>query len=111
MLIYKVFRADEQAAFEEAGETNGAPIDLQDGYVHLSAADQVKETVAKYFAEEEGLFLLAVETNRVGDDLKWEASRGGAEFPHLYRVLKQSDVVWTKSLPLGADGHIFPDDL
>ena len=111
MLVYKIFRADEQAAFEAAGETLGAPIDLADGYVHLSAADQVKETCAKYFAGAEGLFLLAVDTEACGDALKWEPSRGGADFPHLYRALKMSDVVWTKSLPLGADGHEFPDEL
>tara|TARA_X000000950_G_scaffold288027_1_gene402910 strand:- start:19242 stop:19577 length:336 start_codon:yes stop_codon:yes gene_type:complete len=111
MLIYKIFRADEQAAFEAAGETLGAPIDIQDGFVHFSAADQLKETCAKYFAGAEGLFLLAVEADTLGDDLKWEVSRGGALFPHLFRPLKASDVVWTKPLPLGPNGHEFPDDL
>ena len=111
MLIYKIFRADEQAAFEAARETLGAPIDIQDGFVHFSAADQVKETCAKYFAGAEDLFLLAVEADTLGDDLKWEVSRGGALFPHLFRPLKASDVVWTKPLPLGPNGHEFPDDL
>lgn len=111
MIIYKIFRADEQAEFSAKGSTLGAPIDLADGYVHLSAADQVKETCAKYFAGVEGLFLLAVETDRLGDDLKWEPSRGGADFPHLYRALKAEDVVWTKPLPLGPEGHEFPDAL
>ncbi len=110
MLIYKIFRADEQAEFETAGETVGAPIDVADGYVHISTAEQVKETVAKHFAGEEGLFILAIETDRLGDELKWDISRGGALFPHLYRKLKTSDVVWTKPLPLSAHGHVFPEE-
>ena len=111
MLVYKIFRTEEQTEFEADRVTHGAPIDLADGYVHLSAADQVKETCAKYFAGVEGLFLLAVETDRLGDDLKWEPSRGGADFPHLYRELRASDVVWTKPLPLGPEGHEFPEEL
>ncbi|MAK60993.1 MAG: hypothetical protein CMK09_08445 [Ponticaulis sp.] len=111
MLIYKIFRTEENADFEARGETLGAPIDLQDGYVHISTAEQVKETAAKHFAGEDGLFLLALETDRLGTDLKWEVSRGGAEFPHLYRALKTSDVVWTRPLPLGPNGHEFPENL
>ncbi len=111
MIIYKLFRADEQADFSANGSTLGAPIDLADGFVHLSAGDQVRETCAKYFAGVEGLFLLAVETDRLGDDLKWEPSRGGADFPHLYRELRASDVVWTRPLPLGPEGHQFPGEL
>ncbi|HBJ91815.1 DUF952 domain-containing protein [Ponticaulis sp.] len=109
MIVYKIFRADEQAAFEAAGRTAGAPIDLQDGYVHMSTAEQVKETAAKHFAAEDNLYLLAIETDRLGDDLKWEISRGGAEFPHLYRDLLDSDIVWAKPLKLGPDGHEFPN--
>ncbi len=111
MLVYKIFRAEEQAEFEARGETLGAPIDLADGYVHMSTAEQVKETASKHFVGEDNLFLLAIETDRLGDDLKWEVSRGGAEFPHLYRALKATDVVWTKPLPLGKNGHAFPDDI
>ncbi len=109
MIVYKIFRADEQAAFEAAGRTAGAPIDLQDGYVHMSTAEQVKETAAKHFAAEDNLYLLAIETDRLGDEVKWEVSRGGAEFPHLYRDLLASDVVWTKKLKLGPNGHEFPN--
>ena len=109
MIVYKIFRADEQAAFEAAGRTAGAPIDLQDGYVHMSTAEQVKETAAKHFATEDNLYLLAIETDQLGDDVKWEVSRGGAEFPHLYRDLLASDVVWTKTLKLGPNGHEFPN--
>ena len=70
MIVYKIFRTDEQAAFEAAGRTAGAPIDLQDGYVHMSTAEQVKETAAKHFAAEDNLYLLAIETDRLGDDVK-----------------------------------------
>ena len=111
MLIFKIFRADEYADFIAKGETIGAPIDVQDGFVHFSAADQVVETCAKYFAGTEGLKLLAVEADSLGDDLKWEVSRGGALFPHLFRKLRTADIVWTRDLPLGHNGHEFPADL
>lgn len=103
MLIYKIFRADEMAAFLDAGETLGAPIDLADGYVHMSTADQVGGTLAKHFAGEGDLTLLAIEADTLGDDLRWEVSRGDALFPHLYRALRLADVVWHK--PLTPDDH------
>ncbi|SEO11721.1 Uncharacterized conserved protein, DUF952 family [Gemmobacter aquatilis] len=109
MLIYKILRRPEWDAFRAAGETAGAPIDLQDGYIHFSTSVQVVETVAKHFATESDLVLVAVRAEQLGPDLKWEPSRGGALFPHLYRRLRLSDVVWDKSLPLGATGHIFPE--
>jgi uncharacterized protein (DUF952 family) len=109
MLVFKIFRRPEWVAFHQAGRTRGAPIDLADGYVHLSTAGQVAETAARHFAEESDLVLVAVSAEALGADLKWEPSRGGALFPHLYRELRQSDVIWDKSLPLGAAGHIFPE--
>ena len=109
MLIYKILRRPEWDAFRAAGETAGAPIDLTDGYIHFSTAAQVAETAAKHFATESDLVLVAVSTDALGADLRWEPSRGGQLFPHLYRVLRLSDVVWDKSLPLGASGHIFPE--
>ena len=108
MLIYKIFRADEWKALRSAGTTRGAPIDVADGYVHFSTADQAAETAAKHFAGEADLFLLAVETDRLGDDLKWEVSRGDAEFPHLYRDLSMEDVVWAQPLPFENATHQFP---
>jgi uncharacterized protein (DUF952 family) len=108
MLIYKIFRSDEWQTLRNAGKTQGAPIDMADGYVHFSTATQAAETAAKHFAGEEGLFLLAVETDRLGDALKWEVSRGGAEFPHLYRDLLLSDVGWAQPLPLHDGAHQFP---
>ncbi len=109
MLIYKILRRAEWVTFRDTGETTGAPIDVTDGYIHFSTAAQVAETVAKHFAGESDLVLLAVEADKLGRSLKWEASRGGALFPHLYRTLLAADVVWDKSLPLGATGHIFPE--
>lgn len=109
MLIYKIFRRAEWDALKSAGQTLGAPIDLADGYVHFSGSAQVAETAAKYFANVSDLVLVACDDARLGPDLKWESSRGGALFPHLYRVLRMEDVVWDKSLPLGRSGHIFPE--
>jgi len=109
MLIYKIFRRPEWMNLLEAGQTTGAPIDVQDGYVHFSTAAQVAETAAKYFTFESDLVLLALDSTRLGPDLRWEPSRGGALFPHLYRSLRLDDILWDKSLPLGATGHIFPE--
>jgi uncharacterized protein (DUF952 family) len=109
MLIYKIFRRPEWDTFRAAGETSGAPIDLADGYIHISTAAQVAETAEKHFAAESDLVLVALNADALGPALKWEPSRGGALFPHLYRKLTLADVVWDKSLPLGAAGHIFPE--
>ena len=109
MLIYKIFRRPEWDAFRAAGQTAGAPVDLADGYIHFSAAPQLAETAAKYFADTSDLVLVAFDADTLGEALKWEPSRGGALFPHLYRNLRLEEVVWDKSLPLGATGHIFPE--
>ena len=111
MLILKIFRRPEWDAFRAAGETADAPIDLADGYIHFSTPAQAAETAAKHFAQESDLVLVACDPAALGPKLKWEVSRGGALFPHLYRKLSLSDVVWDKSLPLGATGHIFPEGL
>ena len=111
MLIYKIFRRPEWDAFRAAGETSGAPVDLADGFIHFSTAAQVDGTAARHFAEESDLVLVAVAPDALGPALRWEPSRGGALFPHLYRPLGLSEVVCDKSLPLGATGHIFPEGL
>lgn len=111
MLIYKIFRADEWQSYQDAGETDGAPIDVTDGYIHFSTADQVAETAAKHFANEDGLMIVAFDTEALGDTLRWEPSRGGALFPHLYRKLDATDVVWAKPYPLGDTGHELPADV
>jgi uncharacterized protein (DUF952 family) len=105
MLIYKIFRADEWAALDAQGETLGAPVDVADGYVHFSTAETVAETCAKYFAGEDGLVLLACESDLM-EPLRWEVSRGGALFPHLYRELRLGDVVWRRDIQSGPNGHV-----
>lgn len=109
MLIYKIFLRPEWDAFRAAGQTAGAPVDLADGFIHFSASPQLAETAAKYFAQISDLVLVACDADRLGPALKWEPSRGGALFPHLYRELRLDEVVWDKSLPLGVTGHIFPE--
>lgn len=111
MLIYKILHADEWQDLQTRGETAGAPIDIADGYIHFSTADQVRETAAKHFADATGLMLVAFDSDRFGETLLWEPSRGGALFPHLYGPLRRDDALWARALPLGADGHDFPDDL
>ncbi len=104
MLVYKIFRTPEMEAFTKVGRTAGAPVDLADGYVHLSTAKQVAETLSRHFAGETGLWLLALEADTLSD-LKWEPSRGGDLFPHLYRDLMAADVLWSREIPLGPQGH------
>jgi uncharacterized protein (DUF952 family) len=111
MLIFKIFRPDEWAALRRDGMTDGAPIDVADGYVHFSTAQQAGETAAKHFAGVEGLMLIAVDADAAGDALKWEPSRGGALFPHLYRKMTMPDVVWAQPLPLVDGAHQFPAGL
>ncbi len=111
MMIYKIFRAEEWAALERDGETAGAPVDVADGFVHFSTAGQAAETAAKHFAGEDNLVLLALEAGSLGAALKWELSRGGALFPHLYRKLRLEDVLWSKPLPLRDGVHVFPGNM
>jgi uncharacterized protein (DUF952 family) len=108
--IYKICDAAAWQAAERRGEFAGAPIDLVDGYIHFSAADQVAETAAKHFVGQRDLVLVAVAVDALGPALKWEPSRGGALFPHLYGILPLRAVRWAKPLPLGPDGrHMFPE--
>ncbi|MBE3639444.1 DUF952 domain-containing protein [Mangrovicoccus algicola] len=112
MRIYKIFRAPEWAALERDGTTAGAPVDLADGFIHFSTAAQAAETAAKHFAGAGALVLAAVETDALGDALRWEPSRGGQLFPHLYRALARDEVARHWPLPPGPDGaHIFPEEM
>jgi len=111
MLIYKILRSSEWEELQVNGAILGAPVDLSDGFVHFSTASQVAETAARHFAQQDGLWLLAYDADGFGNALKWEASRGGALFPHLYAPLRYSDAVWACPLPLCASGHVLPDGL
>lgn len=111
-LIYKISPGKDWQQAEARGRFSGAPVDLADGFIHFSAAEQVRETAAKHFAGQDGLVLVAVDAEALGEGLKWEPSRGGALFPHLYGDLEMSAVRWVRELPLGADGaHLFPEAL
>jgi uncharacterized protein (DUF952 family) len=109
-VIYKVCSANEWREAERAGAFRGAAIDLTDGFIHFSTGEQVRETAARHFAGKADLVLVAVATAALGPALRWEPSRGGALFPHLYGVLTLDTVLWVKPLPLGPDGaHAFPE--
>lgn len=103
-MIYKIVPSALWRAAEAGGLFAGAPVDLADGFIHFSTAAQVAETAAKHFAGQGDLLLVAVDPTALGPALRWEVSRGGAEFPHLYAPLAPGDVVWVKPLPLGPDG-------
>jgi uncharacterized protein (DUF952 family) len=109
--IYKIVSAAEWDAARVAGVFAGSAADLADGYIHFSAADQAQETAAKWFAGQADLMLLTVETAPLGEALKWEPSRGGALFPHLYRPLRATEVSAARALPLGPDGVPLVGDL
>ncbi|WFE39475.1 DUF952 domain-containing protein [Micromonospora sp. WMMD998] len=98
-MIYKILADDEWRAARAAGSFVGTAMDRQDGFVHLSAPDQVVETARRVFAGVTGLTLLAVDEARLGDALRWEKSRGGALFPHLYGALPVDAVVTAHPLP------------
>jgi uncharacterized protein (DUF952 family) len=110
--IYKICEAAQWAEAERAGEFRGSAVDLADGYIHFSTAAQAAETAAKHFAGMTDLVLVAVSADALSSALKWEPSRGGALFPHLYSVLPMTAVRWAKPLPLGADRmHVFPAEM
>ena len=90
--VYKVVSQQEWAAAEAEGVFLGADIDKRDGYIHLSSGEQVEQTVALYFDDRDDLVLVALEAERLGEALKWEPSRGGALFPHLYASLPLDSV-------------------
>jgi len=100
-MIYKLLPAPEWAEAVERGRFEGSPIDHQDGYLHLSGPDQVVETAARHFAGRTGIVVLTVDPDRLGPALRWEASRGGALFPHLYGPLPLDAVTAVDTLPDG----------
>jgi uncharacterized protein (DUF952 family) len=108
--IYKICPVPLWREAEKAGFFTGAPIDILDGYLHFSTAQQVRETAAKHFSGQNDLLLIAIDADSLGESLRFEPSRGGDLFPHLYAPLALSAVLWVKPLLLGSDGHhIFPD--
>jgi uncharacterized protein (DUF952 family) len=103
--IYKICTAMEWREAERVGAYHGSEADQRDGFIHLSSAEQVAETAARHFAGQSDLVLLAVEAAALGDRLRWEPSRGGALFPHLYGELPLQAVRRFDPLPLDPDGR------
>jgi uncharacterized protein (DUF952 family) len=110
--IYKIVSTDLWQAAEKAGRFDGAGIDLADGYIHFSTAGQARRTAELYFGGQVGLLLVAVDGASLGDALRYEPSRGGELFPHLYGSLPLTAVLSARPLPLDSDGrHVFPEDV
>ena len=104
-IIYKICPAPLWRAAEDASMFRGSEVDRRDGFIHFSNATQVVGTAAKHFAGQGDLLLVHVDAAKLGDRLKWEPSRGGALFPHLYGDLDLAAVVRVDPLPLGPDRH------
>lgn len=108
-IIFKICGAAEWAQAARDGVFRGSPVDLRDGYIHFSTAAQVAETAARHFAGQNDLVLVAVDATALGRKLRWEPSRGGALFPHLYGELPVTAALWVNPLPLDNEGwHMFP---
>jgi uncharacterized protein (DUF952 family) len=108
--IYKICPAVLWREAERVGAFHGSPADRRDGFIHFSNAAQVAETAEKHFSGQDDLVLVAVDPSRLGERLRWEPSRGGALFPHLYGELPVTAVGRVEALPLGPDGrHVFPE--
>jgi uncharacterized protein (DUF952 family) len=111
-LIYKIVGDDDWRLAQERGRYDGSRDDLRDGFIHFSSAEQVAGTAAKHFRARADLLLVAVRADAVNADLKWEPSRNGELFPHLYAPLNLDAVAWTTPLPVGRDGvHVLPERL
>ncbi|MFS0736303.1 DUF952 domain-containing protein [Sphingomonas sp. 1P06PA] len=108
-VAYKILTADQWARFEADGRFEGAPVDRADGYIHMSTAAQLAETAARHFAGQDGLICATIDLGALGAAVRWEPSRGGALFPHLYGVLDRLAVIAAAPMPLGKNGrHILP---
>ena len=109
-IIYHMCRAEEWAAAVASGSYPGSSQDQADGFIHFSTKGQIVESARRHRAGQDGLLLVAVDAVRLGDRLKWERSRGGDLFPHLYSPLGPAESTSVRPLPLGPDGqHVFPE--
>jgi uncharacterized protein (DUF952 family) len=108
--IFKIIDAAAHQAATLKGQFMGAEIDLKDGYIHFSTAAQVAETAKRHFSGRSDLMLWAIEADRLGPALKWEVSRSGQLFPHLYAPLMMTQVIWSKPLPWDGLAHVFPPE-
>lgn len=104
--IYKLLGADEWAAAQATGRFEGSEVDRLDGYIHLSTGAQVAETARRHFSGRNDLMLISLDAESLGEALRWEPSRGGDLFPHLYRPLGVGEVDEARAVPLTADGML-----
>lgn len=110
--LYKVLAKSEWESAVESGSFSGCGIDLTDGFIHLSDGGQVVSTVQRYFANQSGLLLITFDSSQFATDLKWEPSRDGALFPHVYGEIPTDSAVDVWSLGIDKDGkHVFPEHL
>jgi uncharacterized protein (DUF952 family) len=108
--IYKICPASAWREAERQGVFRGSPVDVSDGFIHFSTASQVEETARKHFSGQAGLFLIAVDTDALGDALRWERSRNDELFPHLYGELDLGAVTGVHSMHMRSDGfHDIPE--
>jgi uncharacterized protein (DUF952 family) len=110
-VIYKICPGPEWHAAAAAGGYQGSPADRRDGFIHLSTGEQVRETARRHFAGRPDLVLVAVDDRSLGSALRWEPSRGGELFPHIYGELPLAAVLWVKCLPWDGERHVFPPDV
>jgi len=108
-MIYKTCPRSQWQTAQKSGTYTGSDDDQRDGFIHFSNAEQLEATLAKHFTGQDDLVLISVDAAVLGDDLRWETSRGGKLFPHLYGSLNVSDATKVQELPLGSNGHILPD--
>ena len=109
-LVFKIVDRASWEAVSGAASFGGSPLDARDGFIHLSSASQVRDTAARYFAGQPDLLLVAVDATSLGGALRWEPSRNGEPFPHVYGPLPRAAVRWVTELPLDDAGgrHVFP---
>ena len=111
-IVYKIVPTSLWQDARKKGVFEGAPVDLKDGFIHFSTDKQARETARLHFSGLEGLLLVAVDGDALGEALKFEQSRGGQLFPHLFAMLPLEAVLWERPLPLGPDGvHVFPEEM
>ena len=111
ILVYKIIRNREWTAAQHLRALAGSPDDLRDGFLHFSDVNQVRATAQRHFSAGNDLFLLAVEADRMGPELKWEVSRNGEKFPHYYGHLTLDLIPAVHPLAVGTQGHIFPPEV
>lgn len=105
-VAYKILTKEQLTQFLKSGTFTGAPVDIADGYIHMSTAGQVRDTLDKHFAGQANLHIAAVDLVALGETVKWEVSRGRALFPHIYADLPLSAVMAHGPIEFDASGEL-----